>query len=777
MPKRCPACTRTATRATRTGSTAPAVASSGRRRPTSPTPSRTPEPAMTTTTERRPQAMPQRELVRSGGTVWVPFWVLAVLVVAGLLRRGAESGAIGWAWALAVGAGLFGAFGAVLISVIGDRDKAAAHRAAASVMGGVWTAYIATVGWPWTSVILLAGGAALVGLFERWLAPTEWVIRGIPQPLVEQVPAASTSREAWWAEVLRRTFKQQVPVLRVVPWNVPEDGEEVVVEIPDGLTFDSFIGACSTIATRAQLEQGCTVQTKPGAHQGVIVLNVMLRNCLAEYRRAEEDITPSSINEGIPLARLPQGGHVMAYLREKSMLVGGMTGSGKTTFLHRLIMRMARWVDALIWVIDLNGGGTAWPWVEAYAKGLATKPIVDWVADNEFEAAVMVAITQAVAKDRKISPEARRRRKAKNTTVLPVDKDLPAIILITDEGAEIAQATTLIGQLVKMGITRTAQIARAEGVRVVMSILRGTSDLLDRALKTAMAVMVCLRMALHEEYGHVLGVDPRYKGPMPNGDMFVNFPESGEGPVKTKTEDVTPDMIEAHSIATAHLRPDLDERAQKVAARVTVRDVLGGKDPRDFPDIARHPVMRDVEAGRAYAGRWDRAARQLAELRGEDVPEFDDEPVRVHVPDRPTAAEPGSLVEKFLLDAKAFRRSREPEVVPAGAAVPAQREREVGPADVFASRPRPAGPSTDLVPVATGDGVQTTVRELIRMVVRQAGTEWLTDAEIRRRIAAETRVDVNRSRSGQVLAAMVRAGEVERDDTSTSGPYYRQVVR
>ncbi|MEU3452207.1 hypothetical protein ABZ671_00990 [Micromonospora sp. NPDC006766] len=733
------------------------------------------------TVERR-QVVPERVLIRHGGARWVIAWTVIVLLAAYLLWKGAESGAIGWAWTLPLGAGLLSAVLAALASVMGERGRAAVHRAVAAVLGGVWTSYITAAGWSWTAVILLGAGAAAVAVFERWLAPAEWIVRGLPQQqAAPAVPPAPTSREAWWADVLRRALKRPVTVLRVKPWDVPEDGEWVYAEIPDDLDFNRFDTGSGTIAEKAKLPLGCTVRAKPGSHQGIVVLEVMLRDCLTEYREAREDTTPSSINEDIELSRLPQGGYVTANLREKSMLVGGMTGAGKTTFLHRVIMRMARWVNALVWVIDFNGGGVGWPWVEMWAKGLAVKPVVDWVADDEYEAAVMVAVFRAVMKDRKVSPEARRRKKAANSSVLPVDKDLPAIILITDEGAEVAQAATLIGVLVKMGITKAAQIGRAEGGRVVMSVLRGTSDLLDRALKTAMAVMVCLRMALPEEYGHVLGAEPRCKGPMPNGRMYVNFPEAGEGPVITQTDNVTPKMIEAHSIATAHLRPDLDERGQKVAARVTVRDVLGGKDPRDHADIARHPVMRDVEEGRAYAGRWDRAARQLAELRGEEVDFDDDEVEREHVPDQPTVAAPGTHLEKWLLDTRKFDRSREPEPAMAAAGhapapvVPAQRQREVGPLDVFTPTPRPATPGTDLVPVATTDGTQTTAKELILMVLRQAGDEWLTDAEIRRRIAEETGVDVTRSRSGQILATLRDRGEVERDDSGQRGPYYRLI--
>lgn len=737
-----------------------------------------------------------KELVRRGGAPWVPAWAIAVVIAAALLHRGATDGAVKWAPVIAVVAGVLAAGLALLVSAIGGRQKAAAHRAAAGLLAGVWTAYVAHAGLGSTAGVIFAIGAGVLAVLEFVLAPSEWVVKAAQAQQPVEVPGDGDYRPArvrFWETALRATLKQPIVVHHVDAWDNPEDGEQIVMELAGDLTIDSVVNACRNIATKAKLAPNCVVEVVGhGDHQGVVVLDAMLRDCLAGYREAVEGVTESSIYQPLPLSRTARGDEVEVTLREKSMLLGGMPGAGKTTFLHRLIMRMARWVDATIWVIDLNGGGVAWPWVEAWARGDAPKPTIDWVATDEVSAAVMLAVARAIAKDRKINPEARKRRKGKNNSVLPVDKDLPAIVIVTDEGAEVAQAAGLLGVLVRQGITRIAQIARAEGIRVIMSILRGTADTVDRSLKVAVGVMCCMRMALPEEYGHVLGVDPKHKGAMPNGYMFVNRPEQDPAPIRTKTDDVTLSAIDAHSIATAHLRPDLDDRAQKVAARITIADVLDGRDPRDFPDLARHPVMQDVDAGRAYSGRWDRLAHQLAELRGEDVPEFEDEPERVTVATRPTVADPGSSLEKFLL-ATGVRTDREPTSPAAQAPAeppapgPVPQQRPASEDDVFAALtdpahlkvdaeplpPRSSAPTagTDLVPLTNPSGEQTaSARELIWSVLRQAGAEWLSNAEIRRRIAATFQVDVTRQRADQVLGVLVDKGEVQRDPDR---PFYR----
>src|SRR5439155_15120949 len=101
--------------------------------------------------------------------------------------------------------------------------------------------------------------------------------------------------------------------------------------------------------------------------------DVMLRDCLAEPTELTEDYSAASINDEFPVMSSPRGERLNICLRIKSMIVGGTTGSGKTTLLNRLILWLARCVDALIWVIDLNGGGVAAPWIEPWALGKASR--------------------------------------------------------------------------------------------------------------------------------------------------------------------------------------------------------------------------------------------------------------------------------------------------------------------------------------------------------------------------------------------------------------------
>jgi hypothetical protein len=352
-------------------------------------------------------------------------------------------------------------------------------------------------------------------------------------------------------------------------------------------------------------------------------LDVMLRDCLTDSNvLLADDFSPVSVYDSFQVMTTPRGESLEVCLRSQSMVIGGAPESGKTTLLHRIILWLARCVDCLIWVVDANGGGVAEPWVRPWAMGKAGRPIIDWVAADEDEAAVLVAVATAIAKDRKTSPEAVCRRHGSDTTVLPVDEKLPAIVVLNDEGGEMRQAVSALGQLADQGISRLAQIGRAEAVRTIKSVLRGTADLLDKGMRVCAALRICLRMEEEDEYAHVLGKNPGKTALLHKGSGYLRRPEDPR-PIFGRTVYMLLSQIERAAVACADLRPDLDDRARKVAARIRARDVLGGRDPDGYPDVMALPVMRDVEAGLAYGNRWVRFAPRLAAMRGEELAEPD----------------------------------------------------------------------------------------------------------------------------------------------------------
>lgn len=500
------------------------------------------------------------------------------------------------------------------------------YRLAGVAAAGVWVTVTTKIGWSRLTIgalVLIVLALAAVRSFAHPRA-------GVP---LEQTPAgggqlAGARRPELVVryEHLLRTLTGHggVHVSDVRPWTNPRDGERLFIELPpDGkVTEEHLQSICPHVAVAMQLPQGCSARIirLPGAHQGQVAMDVQLRVPTGLMLRV--DLSPTSINEPFHVMVTPSGDNLPICLRKQSMVIGGAPDAGKTTLLHWIIRQLARCVDAIVCVADTNGGGVAEPWMRPYALGKIDRPVLGWVAPDDAEAVVMTYVITEIIRDRKRNPEAIRRRHGANDTLLPVDATLPAIVVLNDEGGELRQAVGLLGQLADQYLSRLAEIGRAEGGRIVKSVLRGTADLLDKALRVCAAIRICLRMEEDDEYDHVLGRNPGKAQLTRPGEGFLRTPEIVR-PVLGRTGNVTLAEIEQAAIACASLRPDFDERAYQVAARIRVKDILGGRDPD--PAIMRLRVMQDVEAGRALTGRWERYERHLAAQRGEDVPE--DEPV------------------------------------------------------------------------------------------------------------------------------------------------------
>lgn len=123
-------------------------------------------------------------------------------------------------------------------------------------------------------------------------------------------------------------------------------------------------------------------------------------------------------------------------MRQRSALYVGRRGSGKTNLMNVQLANQVRMTDNLAWVIDLNGGGLALPWLHAWeAAGRPGRPPIDWVADTPAKALAMAEAALRIAKARK--PGYKKREIAANDDKLPVGPDVPAITLNNDEIAEL----------------------------------------------------------------------------------------------------------------------------------------------------------------------------------------------------------------------------------------------------------------------------------------------------------------------------------------------------
>ena len=602
------------------------------------------------------------------------------------------------------------------------------------------------------------------------------------------LPPGRTRQEEDMQALLRRLSRTNIAVIKIEPWETQDDGMDIRVSLVEGMEPRDLVDLCGKIQSSPQLRlpQGCVVTVLDGDYQCEAVIRIMLRDCLKDHILLDdhEIPAPASINDPFPLMRSPQGNWFMVCLRIFCMIVGGTTGSGKTTLLNRIIAYLARCTDALIWVIDFNGGGLGAPWNRPYEEGKASKPIIDWLGDTEEESAAIMACAKGIAKGRKTDREAVQMRRDAGTNVLPVSPRKPAIVVITDEGGEVRQAANVLGQIVCSQISSLAQIGRETGVRVIMSVLRGTADLLDKALRAVCSIRVCLRMDEEGEYDHVLGRNPGRVRLMHTGSAWIYRTTQDYRPVVGRSVDVPPAFVEQHAIACASLRPELDQAGQAICANIKLIDVFAGRDPGNYQDLLDHPALVDVVNGTVYARRHQRRAERLAAIeRGEDPNSPAGQPATTT--DAPAAPQAGSATASLLNQVNRLGTKRKP-TVEARTTTPTAAPSDTdifnvltsgqhlmleghNPIEVTDTTHSAATPRTD---EAIPDAPTTTLRERLNLMLTDLYPNGLKAGEIEAALKAEG-FRYSRGNLYEVLKAMVaKYGELDKVDDR----YFHRII-
>lgn len=519
-----------------------------------------------------------------------------------------------------------------------DSHAVIVYRVASCLMAGAWLAWTGGHLDMWSALGALVF-VALAWILQRRAWPPHARLIAKANAAAIAAVAARPPIDLWYERFLHHCVGTPVGAT-VEPWPDPESGERVHVDLRParGKVREQHIrDACAALAYALDLPDGCIPEVVRGGTQGQLAIDVPLKPMPVEAT-VDDDFSQASIYDEFTVMRTPRGGALNICLRSRSAVVAGAPDSGKTTALHRLILFFSRCTDAVVCVADTNGGGLAEPWMRPYAMRLVDNPPLGWVAANEAEALAMGCVLTAITKDRKHSPECINRRHGSGNAVLPVDSRLPLYMAINDEGGELRSATTIIGRAADTYFSKLAQIGRAEAIRVVKSVLRGSSDLLDKGMRVMCAIRICLRMEEEDEYGHVLGRIPAgVQNLILKGQAFLKTPEL-PGSVFGRTINVPLDLIERSVLATNLYRVDFDARAHQVAARLRPIHLLGREIDKDMmaqPGMAE--VVRDLKAGTILTNRWARYERYLAAMRGEEVEEVEYAEIIEDAPAAPAA--------------------------------------------------------------------------------------------------------------------------------------------
>ncbi|MFI8828597.1 hypothetical protein [Streptomyces sp. NPDC053431] len=485
------------------------------------------------------------------------------------------------AWALAVGAA-----GAIGHSISTLRERLSARtvtlRASSWLLGAGWTTWaMATGPLTWTAIGSLAvlgvgmGTAARsVGFYEdaRELELIAWA----DQQVAAELHAERRTLAAEWVDRIQRVCGITVTVLAIEKWPTGT-GFTIDAELPGGTTYDQIAKDSARLSADARLPHGCTAAATPGIHQGRVLVDVSTVNVLAGEIPYPSDYGPLSIHTGLPWGVRSDGREIQVYLREQCALVVGPTGSGKTNFVHTVLAGFARATDVLTWVIDLNAGSAGLPWVRpafdpSGSPEGETRPGVDWLASTPEEAELMLDTALRVGKHRKVVYQDLMAKA--NTDLLPVSAQIPQIMLVIDEGAEILASNDPQMRKLAGKILEVIRLMRAMGIRDVLTALGATGSVLGNLMiRREAKARVCLTG------GEVEGMDlskvfPGSRGLKPEqapykGAGFIGTPESAPGVFKSWR--ITPNQIADIVRATSTLHPRLDAESAKAAGPAYAR--------------------------------------------------------------------------------------------------------------------------------------------------------------------------------------------------------------
>lgn len=416
----------------------------------------------------------------------------------------------------------------------------------------------------------------------------------------------SFGREMAYMQALLRDVCR-APNLRVEEYKKWDNGagEDYIIDgTADGITPDVIETNKDSLASRLNLPLGCGVEAVQGVTRGRIVVAVSRVNRIKDPHVYPAKYRQRSIYNPLPIGVLRDGTEVGISLRESSAFVFGQKRSGKTTTLYDIAAGLCQCTDAMIWVIDFGGGGVALPFL--YRGGT---PVIDWVATTIDEAQKMADLAYAIASDRKTFYKHRKRKAS--TNLLPLDAEVPEIVIMIDEGAEAMGETAGMSyeaKQVRAKLEAIVRVAGDSGVNIVFSGLAATGEVIDRLTLAQMAIRIGMRVTEGRELAY--GFDSDY------GLNPADIPYQGSGFVKASHEEGTrvfkayllePDQMYEIAEVTADWRPELDDRGKE----------LGGE---------------------MYARRWERTRHLLMDEHGNLLVDVNGAATGTAVMDRPTEA-------------------------------------------------------------------------------------------------------------------------------------------
>ncbi|MDJ0342806.1 DNA translocase FtsK [Streptomyces sp. H10-C2] len=450
-------------------------------------------------------------------------------------------------------------------------------RALSWITAGAWTSWAMT-----TAPLTATGWAASLGLAALGVAVNAGATRSeatrTESKVLYKLRRESVGILREWEDRLARVARiENCHGVDVTHWP-KRVGYTVELNLPaGGTTVDDLNGYGAKFAADMRLADGCGVEIFPGANRGTILVEVTLQDVISQDINYPEDFSELTLTERFPFGVHRNGSAALGSLCSDCGILIGETDAGKTNTLRVVIAQLARMPDALIWAIDITGGGVALPWITPWAtEGLAAAPIVDWIAHTADEARLMVWMAGEIIAARKAGYQQLMRQK-KSDNKLPIDHEIPGVVIICDETASLPHD-------VKEGLDKVAEEGRAMRVRQLICGLRATQDVITAMMKIQAKWRFGMTVSDPEELAYLfpgyIKVDPK-DAPVAGSGWNMHTRLGPKKPTATKVWRLQDDLMDKICAATAARRPTLDK------------------------------IARSVESGTIYSQRW---ARTLPDL-------------------------------------------------------------------------------------------------------------------------------------------------------------------
>ncbi|MGI8446705.1 MAG: FtsK/SpoIIIE domain-containing protein [Streptosporangiaceae bacterium] len=313
----------------------------------------------------------------------------------------------------------------------------------------------------------------------------------------------------------------------------------------------------------------------------------------------------ASITEPIDLGPFEDAAPAKVLLLRRHGLFGGATGSGKSGGLNVLMGNLAACGDVIIWAIDLKRGMELGPWAAC----------IDRLATSPAEARALLADAVAILEARAAYLAATGKR------VWDPDPDLPALVIVIDEYAELVEsAPDATGDADSI-----ARRGRAVAISLIAATQRPTQKAMGQgALRSQMDVRICFRVRERKDVDLILGQGMLSAGWQAHtlnapGKFLISAPEH-DTPRRARAYLLTDEAVTVTVSRYAGLRPELDDVSLRALNERADRHWRAARDePGHDPEGAVGNRGPDA-AGAPEALPW--AAPSLAPDEGISVPDL-----------------------------------------------------------------------------------------------------------------------------------------------------------